>query len=168
MYPSMLSWRPCSPCLTFSLLLVVAPVSPVLEAGEPHPSPEVNQAIPQGAVKHVRQAGARFSEPMVPFGDPRSRADPFAIDCPEVGAGRWVDSRTWVDDYAHDLLGDVGCRFKLRPGDNPGRDARNRPGDIHLYNWRSIDPDVHPQSGFDERSATVGAHTWKAHPVAGR
>jgi alpha-2-macroglobulin len=71
----MLSWRPCSPCLTFSLLLVVALVSPVLEAGESHPSPEINQFTPQGTVKHVRQASARFSEPMVPFGDPRRRTD---------------------------------------------------------------------------------------------
>ena len=112
----MLSWRPCSHCLTFSLLLVVALVSPVLEAGESHPSPQVNQFTPLGTVKRIRQASATFSETMVPFGDPRSPTDPFIIDCPEDGAGRWIDSRTWVYDFARDLPGGVRCGFKLRPG----------------------------------------------------
>jgi len=53
---------------------------------------------------------------MVPFGDPRSPIDPFIIDCPENGVGRWIDSRTWVYDFVHDLPGGVRCGFKLRPG----------------------------------------------------
>ena len=68
----MLGWRPCSHCLTFSLLLVVALVSPVLEAGESHPRPQVSQFTPLGTIKRIRQASAMFSETMVPFGEPRS------------------------------------------------------------------------------------------------
>jgi hypothetical protein len=45
-----------------------------------------------------------------------ARIDPFIIDCPEDGVGRWVDSRTWMYNFAHDLPGGVRCGFKLRPG----------------------------------------------------
>ena len=45
-----------------------------------------------------------------------ARIDPFIIDCPEDGVGRWIDSRTWVYDFAHDLPGGVRCGFKLRLG----------------------------------------------------
>ena len=37
---------------------------------------------PRGEVKGVRQVTARFTKPMVPFGDPRE-LDPFTIDCAE-------------------------------------------------------------------------------------
>ena len=40
---------------------------------------------PQGTIKNVRQAVARFSQPMVPLGDPRVHQSPFQIDCPEHG-----------------------------------------------------------------------------------
>ncbi|MGB9107345.1 MAG: hypothetical protein WCC39_01530, partial [Telluria sp.] len=52
---------------------------------------------PDGAVRVVRQASARFSAPMVPFGDLRAPT-PFDVDCPVPGAGRWVDERTWAYD----------------------------------------------------------------------
>ncbi len=110
------SWRPCSHCLKFSLLLLVALVTPVLEAGESYPNPQVNKFAPIGTVKRIRQASATFSESMVAVGDPRSPVDPFIIDCPEGGTGRWIDSRTWVYDFARDLPGGVRCRFTLRPG----------------------------------------------------
>jgi uncharacterized protein YfaS (alpha-2-macroglobulin family) len=70
---------------------------------------------PQGEVKGVRQASARFSAPMVPFGDPRE-LDPFAIDCLEKGKGRWADSRNWVYDFDRDLPAGVRCSFTLKPG----------------------------------------------------
>jgi len=70
---------------------------------------------PQGVVKGVRQATATFSEPMVPFGDPRL-GDPFAVQCPGKGQGRWIDSRTWSYDFAADLPGGVECEFRLKDG----------------------------------------------------
>ncbi|MGZ8293922.1 MAG: alpha-2-macroglobulin family protein [Telluria sp.] len=75
----------------------------------------VESFSPIGTIKTVRQAAARFSADMVPFGDLRLSA-PFTIDCPEQGTGRWVDSRNWVYDFARDLPGGVACRFTLRPG----------------------------------------------------
>ncbi|HEV7731527.1 MAG TPA: MG2 domain-containing protein [Candidatus Binatia bacterium] len=70
---------------------------------------------PQGTVKDVRQAQARFPEAMVPLGDPRLTA-PFTLDCPEKGSGRWVDPRTWVFDFTRDVPAGVQCTFRLTPG----------------------------------------------------
>src|SRR5688500_3471419 len=75
---------------------VLGLASSAMKAGEPPLGPQVNQFAPQGTVKRVRQASARFSEPMVPVGDPRSFVDPFEIECSEDGVGRWIDSHTWV------------------------------------------------------------------------
>ena len=71
---------------------------------------------PQGTVKQVRQVTARFSEPMVPLGDPRDTTSPFVIDCPAHGAARWIDSRNWSYDFDQDLPAGVRCSFKLRGG----------------------------------------------------
>ncbi|UUZ55418.1 hypothetical protein LP419_06720 [Massilia sp. H-1] len=57
---------------------------------------------PQGTVKQVRQATARFSAQMVPFGDLRL-SDPFTIDCAEKGKGRWIDGSNWSYDFERDL-----------------------------------------------------------------
>lgn len=65
---------------------------------------------PQGQTKSVRQVSARFSEPMVNFGDPVAPA-PFQIQCAVAGNGHWIDSRNWVYDFEHDLAGGLNCRF---------------------------------------------------------
>jgi uncharacterized protein YfaS (alpha-2-macroglobulin family) len=52
---------------------------------------------------------------MVPFGDPRGSIDPFDIECPAAGQGRWVDPRNWVYDFARDLPAGVRCSFQLKP-----------------------------------------------------
>ncbi|MEO8754899.1 MAG: alpha-2-macroglobulin, partial [Casimicrobiaceae bacterium] len=70
---------------------------------------------PQGEVKGVRQVTARFAKPMVAFGDPRE-VDPFTIDCPEKGTGRWADMKNWVFDFARDLPAGVRCTFTLKTG----------------------------------------------------
>ncbi len=70
---------------------------------------------PQGEVKGVRQATARFAQAMVPFGDPRE-LDPFDVDCAEKGKGRWADSRNWVYDFDRDLPAGVRCSFALKSG----------------------------------------------------
>jgi uncharacterized protein YfaS (alpha-2-macroglobulin family) len=68
---------------------------------------------PRGTVKNVRQATARFVSPMVALGDPRL-ADPFDVDCPAQGHGRWADERDWVYDFTDDLPAGVRCKFTLR------------------------------------------------------
>lgn len=70
---------------------------------------------PTGQARQVRQVTARFATDMVPLGDPRL-ADPFTVDCPEKGKGRWIDSRNWSYDFERDLPGGVACRFTLAPG----------------------------------------------------
>ncbi len=47
----------------------------------------IEKFSPQGAVKNVRQVTARFSEQMVPYGEPRI-VEPFDIKCPEKGRAR--------------------------------------------------------------------------------
>ncbi|HEY1726698.1 MAG TPA: MG2 domain-containing protein [Steroidobacteraceae bacterium] len=61
----------------------------------------------------MRQVVARFSAPMVALGDPRLQ-DPFVIDCPASGRGRWADPSNWVYDFDQDLDAGNRCRFVLR------------------------------------------------------
>ncbi|MCZ7565136.1 MAG: MG2 domain-containing protein [Burkholderiales bacterium] len=75
----------------------------------------VEHFAPQGEAKGVRQVTARFTAPMVPFGDPRTLA-PFDIDCPARGRGRWADARNWVFDFDADLPAGLSCTFALKPG----------------------------------------------------
>lgn len=76
---------------------------------------QVESFSPQGEVRAVRQVSARFSAPMVAFGDPRLD-DPMSVDCAPAGSGRWIDPRTWVYDFAEDLPGGVRCTFAVKPG----------------------------------------------------
>jgi uncharacterized protein YfaS (alpha-2-macroglobulin family) len=68
---------------------------------------------PSGTVKGVRQVAVRFSGQMVPLGDMRL-GDPFTVDCPEEGKGRWIDGQNWSYDFVRDLPAGVACRFTLR------------------------------------------------------
>ena len=70
---------------------------------------------PQGTVKGVRQATARFDAPMVALGDPRAPS-PFTVECPVAGSGKWLDERTWAYDFERDLPGATRCAFTLRAG----------------------------------------------------
>ncbi len=90
--------------------LFLLPLSTAALAGDA----SVEFFSPQGTVKGVRQATARFSEPMVPFGDPRI-TDPFDIVCPDKGKGRWADSKNWVYDFDKDLPAGVKCSFSTKP-----------------------------------------------------
>jgi uncharacterized protein YfaS (alpha-2-macroglobulin family) len=69
---------------------------------------------PKGEVKGVRQVAARFSEPMVAFGDPRLES-PFDIRCEAKGHGHWADGRNWVYDFDNDLPAGLKCNFSTRP-----------------------------------------------------
>jgi uncharacterized protein YfaS (alpha-2-macroglobulin family) len=69
---------------------------------------------PRGTVKGVRQVKVRFSEQMVPFGEPRL-AEPFDINCPERGQSRWIDGKNWSYDFNRDIPAGVVCEFTLKP-----------------------------------------------------
>ncbi len=77
--------------------------------------PKVEMFTPQGTVKDVRQVACRFSEQMVPFGDPRGLIDPFEITCSEKGTSRWADGKNWVYDFSEDLPAGILCEFRLKP-----------------------------------------------------
>ncbi|MET0271311.1 MAG: MG2 domain-containing protein, partial [Sphingomonas sp.] len=79
-------------------------------------TPEVVMATP-GTVGGgaVQRFTARFSEAMVPLGDPRAAA-PFGIACPVGGAGRWADQQTFVWEFAAALPGGTTCTFTLNEG----------------------------------------------------
>jgi uncharacterized protein YfaS (alpha-2-macroglobulin family) len=97
--------------LSFFILIALIPAL----AREVQAAAQIEHFSPQGTVKAIRQVTARFSEPMVSFGDPRL-ADPFDIRCAEKGQGRWVDARTWSYDFDRDLPGGLACRFTLKAG----------------------------------------------------
>jgi hypothetical protein len=78
--------------------------------------PQVEFFSPQGTVKTVRQVTARFSEQMVPFGDPRGLIEPFEIACPEKGTSRWGDGKNRVFDFDKDLPAGIRCEFRSKPG----------------------------------------------------
>ncbi len=75
---------------------------------------KVEMFSPEGAVKGVRQVSVRFSEQMVPFGDPRL-VEPFEIKCPSAGHQRWADGKNWIYDFDNDLPAGVVCEFTLKP-----------------------------------------------------
>ena len=83
-------------------------------------------ASPQGEVAQVRQVAIRFSEAVVPFGDPRL-ADPFAITCQgaaPTGNGRWASDRIWLYDFREPLPPGTRCVVKLRSDWKPATGAR--------------------------------------------
>ena len=104
--------------------LAAALVAAATAVAPPTTAATVEAFSPQGEVKGVRQATARFSAQMVPFGDPRGvglsgdllRVEPFDVACPEKGTGRWADGRNWVFDFARDLPAGVACTFAVKAG----------------------------------------------------
>jgi uncharacterized protein YfaS (alpha-2-macroglobulin family) len=88
--------------------LLIPPAAGIAAADE---GATVQFFSPQGSVKVVRQVSARFSEAMVPFGDPRL-SDPFEISCAQKGKGRWADARNWIYDFDDDLPAGIKCEFK--------------------------------------------------------
>ncbi len=57
----------------------------------------------------------RFSEPMVPLGDPRAPAA-ATTTCPVASTGRWADPQTFVIEFARGLPGGLLCGVRLRDG----------------------------------------------------
>jgi hypothetical protein len=71
---------------------------------------------PQGEVAQVRQLSVRFSEAVVPFGDPRL-PDPMSLSCQAAvpaGSGRWANDRVWLYDFREALPPGARCSLKAR------------------------------------------------------
>ncbi|WP_332852443.1 alpha-2-macroglobulin family protein [Duganella sp. S19_KUP01_CR8] len=135
----------------------------------------VTSFSPSGVVKGVRQATARFSGQMVPLGDMRL-GDPFTVDCPEEGKGRWIDGKNWSYDFVRDLPAGVACSFTLKldakdlagkPLSGERRFAFNTGGPAIVQSMpREGAADIDEQQifilGLDAPASddTVAAHAW--------
>ncbi len=94
------------------LIFVVAALllSPLVAVGDTQPQLLSAVAGPDGA---IRQYTMKFSEAMVPLGDPRSTA-PATLACPVPSEGHWVDAQTYVFAFPRALPGGLKCTVTLR------------------------------------------------------
>ncbi|AAN49385.1 alpha-2-macroglobulin family protein [Leptospira interrogans] len=69
---------------------------------------------PTGEVKKPSQIRARFSESMIPLGNPKFSLFPFEIRCPLQGTQRWVDDKNWVLEFPELLPGGIECTFETK------------------------------------------------------
>jgi uncharacterized protein YfaS (alpha-2-macroglobulin family) len=100
--------------LAFRLALLVLAIAPVAALGDN--SPQVVMAAPGiGTSGSIQTFTARFSQPMVPLGDPRAPS-PFGVTCAVSGEGRWVDPQTYVYEFGSGLPGGTSCSFAVRSG----------------------------------------------------
>ena len=88
-------------------------LAPMLAFGDA--APQVVLATPGSAGSNggaIERFTLRFSEAMVPLGDPRA-APPAKLTCPVNANGRWVDAQTFVYDFERALPGGITCTVDL-------------------------------------------------------
>ena len=96
------------------LALLALAFGPAAASGDN--TPQVVMATPgTGDQGTIDRFTVRFSDAMVPLGDPRALG-PFTVTCPVGGTGRWTDQTTYVYEFANPLPGGLTCAFGLRPG----------------------------------------------------
>ena len=79
-------------------------------------APQVTLAVPGtagGNAGVIDRFTLRFSENMVPLGDP-SATPPIAVTCPVGGTGRWIDTQIFVHEFTGPLPGGINCAVQLR------------------------------------------------------
>ncbi|WP_425228594.1 alpha-2-macroglobulin family protein [Sphingomonas sp.] len=89
------------------LAVSILALAPVTAFGDN--APRIVFAQPGIGGGAIQRYSVRFSQAMVPLGDPRAAA-PLTTPC--AGQGRWVDQQTWVFDFATPLAGGTSCRFE--------------------------------------------------------
>ncbi len=93
------------------LMLALAPAAAISDI-----APQVVLAIPGSsdpASGAIVRFTLRFSEAMVPLGDPRA-TPPAKVTCPVTATGRWIDAQTFSFDFERDLPGGISCTIALR------------------------------------------------------
>jgi len=95
------------------LAFLALAIAPVAALGDN--SPQVVMASPGVGNGAIERFTVRFSQPMVPLGDPRAPS-PFKVECAVDGEGRWVDQQTFVHEFKGPLPGGTVCSFDLRDG----------------------------------------------------
>ena len=89
-----------------ALALMITCFAPLVASADSRP--QVVMATPGMGDGAIERFTARFSEAMVPLGDPRA-AGPFDVQCPVGGEGRWADQQTFVYEFANPLPGGTTC-----------------------------------------------------------
>lgn len=84
-------------------------------SGAPAAAASPVRFTPTGEVAELREVRAVFAEAMVRLGD-GAAADPYQVDCPAAGRGRWVDPVTWVWRLDGPARAGLRCSFTPRPG----------------------------------------------------
>ncbi|CAN5405002.1 MG2 domain-containing protein [soil metagenome] len=98
------------------MLVMALALSPIAAVGDI--APQVTLAVPgsgdprSGAIERFTM---RFSEAMVPLGDPRA-TPPAKLTCPVPATGRWIDGQTYVFEFERALPGGLSCSVALRDG----------------------------------------------------
>ena len=96
--------------------IVLASLALPIAASGTAGAPQVVLATPGSAGSNggaIERFTLRFSESMVPLGDPRA-TPPATIKCPTGATGRWVDAQTFVFDFEKALPGGLTCTVDLR------------------------------------------------------
>ncbi len=99
-------------------LLVMLPLAargdlpPQVVMAAPGTNGPANGRVTSGTVDRFT---LRFSDAMVALGDPHATA-PAASDCPGGATGRWLDTQTYVLEFARALAPASRCTVKLREG----------------------------------------------------
>lgn len=96
--------------LARAVALLALALAPVAAWGDA--SPQVTLATPGMGDGAIERYTLRFSQPMVPLGDPRAPA-PVTVKCAVDGQGRWVDQQTYVHEFATPLPGGTTCSIDL-------------------------------------------------------
>jgi alpha-2-macroglobulin len=97
--------------LLAALAVMTLPLSSAISSG----APQVVLATPGSAGTNggaIERFTMRFSEAMVPLGDPRA-TPPATMKCPVGSTGRWVDPQTFVFDFEKALPGGISCTVEL-------------------------------------------------------
>jgi len=95
----------------FVLAAVVLPVAAAI--GDT--APQLVLATPGTGGGAIERFTLRFSEAMVPLGDPRA-APPGTMTCPVASTGRWIDQQTFVFEFARALPGGLTCKIAIKKG----------------------------------------------------
>jgi alpha-2-macroglobulin len=98
----------------WAAFLALAAVTPIM--AKSGTQPQVSLAVPGtggasgGAINRFT---LRFTEAMVPLGDPKATA-PARLECAVPSGGRWVDPQTYVFEFERPLPGGLTCKIDLR------------------------------------------------------
>jgi len=116
-------------------------------------SATVVSVSPQGEVAQVAQVTVKFSESVMPVGDPRG-PDPFSLACEgkvPSGAGRWANDRVRLYDFNDPLPPGVRCTLQAKPDWKPLQGALTGTTKYDFSTGGPAVVSVRPSSGKDSR-----------------